>query len=97
MKARKGEDAVTENIHNQGQIVGVNVKMKVNTVSKKEVMVRFVCSHCSRALVWADAAVTVRCPSCGRWIQSNRFWRPEDKTGKRKKNPVVVMEQLELF
>jgi predicted RNA-binding Zn-ribbon protein involved in translation (DUF1610 family) len=73
----------------------VNVKEKA--VSEKEVMVRFVCSRCSRALVWANAAVTVQCPSCGRWIQSNRFWRPNDQKAKGKKTPVVVAEQLELF
>lgn len=66
-------------------------------MSEKKVMVRFVCSHCDRALVWADVAVTVQCPSCGRWIKSNRFWRPNDMAGKRKKIPDVIAEQLELF
>jgi len=48
-------------------------------------MVRFVCSHCDRPLVWAEVSVSVKCPSCGRWIKANRFWQGDASKRKRKK------------
>jgi predicted RNA-binding Zn-ribbon protein involved in translation (DUF1610 family) len=59
-------------------------------------MVRFVCKRCDRPLVWADISASVKCPSCGRWINANRFW--QDNGVKRKgKRALMVPEQLELF
>jgi hypothetical protein len=59
-------------------------------------MVRFVCKRCDRPLVWAEISASVKCPSCGRWINANRFW--QDNGGKRKgKKALMVPEQLELF
>ena len=59
-------------------------------------MVRFVCARCNRQLVWADASVTVKCPSCGRWIRANRFWQ-EAEPKRKVKLAKVTPEQLELF
>jgi len=59
-------------------------------------MIRFVCSHCNRQLVWAEATVSVNCPSCGRWIKANRFWQGTENKRKGKK-PRVEPEQMELF
>ena len=59
-------------------------------------MVRFVCSRCKRQLVWAEVSVTVKCPSCGRWIKANKFWQINNESGKPKKN-VLPPQQMELF
>lgn len=63
---------------------------------KKNQMVRFVCSRCQRQLVWAEATVTVQCPSCGRWVKANKIWQGEAPPGKTKKCPSLP-EQMELF
>ena len=65
-------------------------------MSNADVMVHFVCSRCDRPLVWAAASVTVQCPSCGRWIRANRFWREREIRPKPKK-AAVRQEQIELF
>jgi len=69
---------------------------KVDTKAPPTKMVRFVCSHCDRPLVWATVSVSVKCPSCGRWIKANRFWQGDASKRKRKK-PIISPEQLELF
>ena len=59
-------------------------------------MIRFVCSRCSRPLVWAEASVSVQCPSCGRWVKANPFWiSPAPK--KNAKKEIIPPEQLLLF
>ena len=63
---------------------------------KKNQMVRFVCSKCKRQLVWAEATVTVQCPSCGRWVKANKVWQGEPRPGKAKKS-APPPEQLELY
>ena len=65
-------------------------------MSNADVMVHFGCSRCDRPLVWAAASVTVQCPSCGRWIRANRFWREREIRPKPKK-AAVRPEQMELF
>jgi predicted RNA-binding Zn-ribbon protein involved in translation (DUF1610 family) len=62
----------------------------------KTQMVRFICTRCKRPLVWASATVSVKCPSCGRWVQANKFWQSSQKSGKNRKNEPVP-QQLELF
>ncbi len=63
---------------------------------RKDQMVRFVCSRCKRQLVWAEVSVTVKCPSCGRWIKANKFWQGNNESGKTKKT-VFPPQQMELF
>ena len=63
---------------------------------KKNQMVRFVCSKCKRQLVWAEATVTVQCPSCGRWIKANKVWQGEPRSEKAKK-AAPSPQQMELF
>jgi len=63
---------------------------------KKNQMVCFVCSRCKRQLVWAEATVTVQCPSCGRWVKANKIWQGEPPPGKAK-NSLPAPEQMDLF
>ena len=63
---------------------------------KKNQMVRFVCNRCQRQLVWAEATVTVKCPSCGRWVKANKIWQGETSPGKTKKC-TLPPEQIDLF
>ena len=60
-------------------------------------MVHFVCLRCKRQLVWAEATVSVQCPSCGRWIKANPFWTPPEKGKKAAKKGEAQPEQLRLF
>ncbi len=71
--------------------------MQNNTIKiKKSQMVRFVCNKCKRQLVWAEATVTVQCPSCGRWVKANKIWQGESSIGRSAKKPSLP-EQMELF
>jgi len=69
---------------------------KVSSPAPPVRMIRFVCTHCDRPLVWAAESVSVKCPSCGRWIQANRFWKGNENKPKGKKKKISP-EQLELF
>lgn len=57
-------------------------------------MVHFVCSRCERSLVWAEVWASVKCPSCGRWVNANRFWRD---SAKKRRNKNARPQQMEWF
>lgn len=60
-------------------------------------MVHFVCQRCNRQLVWAEATVSVQCPSCGRWIKANPIWSPPTAGKKAGRKSKPEPQQLLLF
>ena len=65
--------------------------------TRAKTLVHFVCIRCKRQLVWAEATVTVQCPSCGRWIKANPFWALREKRQQTARKSKTEPQQLLLF